>query len=71
MKMSIGVDLYKTQFTVFVQMVMGILRLQNKTAGYRLVYKYGNTKGNKGTGKSIIATARKMSKVARRYALAV
>lgn len=85
--------------TAFVQMVMGMLRLQNETAGYRLMCKYRTMKENKGTGKSIIATARKMStivyvilkerqpfdpskmspdpkyvemsKVARRYALAV
>ena len=85
--------------TAFVQMVMGMLRLQNKTDGYWLMRKYHLMKEYKGTGKSIIATARKMStmvyailkerqpfdpsrmhpnpkyfemsKVARRYALAV
>ena len=49
--------------TAFVQMVMGMLRLQNKTAGYRLMCKYRTMKENKGTGKSIIATARKMSTI--------
>ena len=49
--------------TAFVQMVMGMLRLQNKTGGYRLIYKYRAMKAHKGTGKSIIATARKMSTI--------
>ncbi len=47
--------------TAFVQMVMGMLRLQDKTSGYRLMYQYRTMKKSKGTGKSIIATARKMS----------
>ena len=47
--------------TAFVQMVMGMLRLQDKTSEYRLMYQYRTMKKNKGTGKSIIATARKMS----------
>jgi len=49
--------------TAFVQMVMGMLRLKNKTDGYRLMRKYRTMKKNKGTGKSIIATARKMSAI--------
>jgi len=49
--------------TAFVQMVMGMLRLQNKTGGYWLMCKYRTMKENKGTGKSIIATARKMSTI--------
>jgi len=49
--------------TAFVQMVMGMLRLQNKTDGYRLMRKYRMMKECKGTGKSIIATARKMSSI--------
>jgi transposase len=47
--------------TAFVQMVMGMLRLQNKTDGYRLMRRYQIMKEYKGTGKSIIATARKMN----------
>jgi transposase len=47
--------------TAFVQMVMGMLRLQNKTYGYWLMRKYQIMKENKGAGKSIIALARKMS----------
>ncbi len=49
--------------TAFVQMVMGMLRLRNKTDGYWLMYKYKAMKENKGTGKSVIATARKMSTI--------
>lgn len=49
--------------TAFVQMVMGMLRLQNKTDEYRLMYQYRIMKKSKGTGKSIIATARKMSTI--------
>ena len=49
--------------TAFVQMVMGMLRLQNKTDGYRLMRRYRTMKENKGTGKSVIATARKMSTI--------
>jgi len=49
--------------TAFVQMVMGMLRLQNKTDGYRLMYRYRTMKKSKGTGRSIIATARKMSAI--------
>ena len=49
--------------TAFVQMVMGMLRLRNKTAGYWLMSKYNVMKEHKGTGKSIIATARKMNTI--------
>jgi transposase len=49
--------------TAFVQMVMGMLRLQNKTDEYRLMDKYRSMKERKGTGKSIIATARRMSTI--------
>lgn len=49
--------------TAFVQMVMGMLRLQNKTDGYWVMSKYRAMKEHKGTGKSIIATARKMSTI--------
>jgi transposase len=53
--------------TAFVQVVMGMLRLKNKTDGYRLMNTYRSMKQNKGTGKSIIATARKISTIV--YAL--
>ncbi len=49
--------------TAFVQMVMGMLRLQNKTDGYWLIRKYRIMKEYKGAGKSIIATARKINAI--------
>ena len=47
--------------TAFVQVVMGMLRMSKKTGSYRLMTKYQSMKGNKGSGQSIIATARKIS----------
>jgi hypothetical protein len=44
-------------------MVMGMLWLQDKTDGYWVMSKYRAIKEHKGTGKSIIATARKMSTI--------
>lgn len=49
--------------TAFVQMVMGMVRLQDKTGGYHLMRRYRTMKECKGTGKSIIATARRMSAI--------
>lgn len=49
--------------TAFVQMVMGMVRNQKKTGGYRIMLKYAEMKKHKGSGKSIIATARKMSTI--------
>jgi transposase len=49
--------------TAFVQMVMGMIRYKQKTGAYRVMHKYQRMKENKGSGKSIIATARKMSVV--------
>ena len=49
--------------TAFVQMVMGVLRLQNKTDGYWVMSKHRAMKEHKGIGKSIITTARKMSTI--------
>jgi len=47
--------------TAFVQMVMGMVRMQKKTGSYRIMMKYSAMKKQKGSGTSIIATARKMS----------
>ncbi len=47
--------------TAFVQMVMGMVRNQKRTGGYRIMLKYTEMKKHKGSGKSIIAAARKMS----------
>ena len=49
--------------TAFVQVVMGMVRSQKKTQSYRIIRKYRYMKTHKGSGKSIIATARKMSTV--------
>ena len=49
--------------TAFVQVVMGMLRYQKVTGRYRIMTKYQDMKKYKGTGKSIIATARKMSTI--------
>jgi transposase len=49
--------------TAFVQMVMGMVRYQKVTSGYRIMTKYKDMKKHKGAGKSIIATARKMSTI--------
>jgi len=49
--------------TAFVQMVMGMVRNQSKTGDYRIILKYSEMKRHKGSGKSIIATARKMSTI--------
>jgi transposase len=49
--------------TAFVQMVMGMLRYRKVTSGYRIMTKYQAMKTHKGAGKSIIATARKMSTI--------
>lgn len=42
---------------------MGMIRAQKKTQLYRIIRKYRDMKQHKGSGKSIIATARKMSTV--------
>jgi len=49
--------------TAFVQMVMGMIRYGSKTNNYRIMVKYRDMKKNKGVGKSIIATARKLSTI--------
>ena len=49
--------------TAFVQVVMGMLRYQKVTGSYRIMTRYQDMKKHKGTGKSIIATARKISTI--------
>lgn len=49
--------------TAFVQVVMGMLRYQRVTSSYRIMNRYQDMKKHKGTGKSIIATARKVSTI--------
>jgi len=47
--------------TALVQVVMGIRRMKAKTLTWRLVSRYESLKQRKGSGKAIIATARKMA----------
>jgi hypothetical protein len=47
--------------TALVQLEMGLLRQKKKTAGWRLMKQYEEMKRNKGSGKSIVATARKLA----------
>jgi transposase len=47
--------------TALVQLVMGIRRSKKTTAKWRLMQRYELMRQNKGSGKSIIATARKMA----------
>jgi len=49
--------------TALVQMVLGMVRNQRQTGSYRLMLGYQAMKPHKGTGKTIIATARKLSKI--------
>jgi len=49
--------------TAMVQLVLGMVRMKKKTLRYRLMERYQIMKQEKGSGKSIIATARKLSKV--------
>lgn len=49
--------------TALVQMVLGMVRNQRLTGTYRLMAHYRAMKPHKGSGKTIIATARKLSKV--------
>lgn len=48
--------------TSFVQLVMGIRRCKD-TSDWRMMQRYEYMKSNKGSGKSIIATARKMAEI--------
>jgi transposase len=47
--------------TAFVQVVMGLRRMKAKTITWRFMQQYEKMKSSKGSGKSIIATARKMA----------
>jgi transposase len=48
--------------TALVQLVLGMVR-SKRTANYRIMERYKSMKSYKGSGKSIIATARKLSKI--------
>ena len=49
--------------TALVQVVMGLLRLQSKYPTWRIYSKYSSLKSDKGSGRAIVACARKMSRV--------
>lgn len=49
--------------TALVQLVLGMVRCSKKTGDYRIMHKYRAMKTNKGSGRSIIAVARKMSNI--------
>ena len=49
--------------TALVQIVLGMVRNKRKTLRYRLMLRYDAMKPYKGSGKTIIATARKLSKI--------
>jgi len=49
--------------TALVQVVLGIVRSKKKTLHWRLMERYEAMKSAKGSGKSIIATARKVATI--------
>ena len=49
--------------TALVQVVMGLRRMKEKTISWRLMQRYEAMKKSKGSGRSIIATARKMATI--------
>ncbi len=49
--------------TAFVQTVLGMVRIPNRTGSYSIMKNYTKMKKHKGSGKSIIAAARKMSSI--------
>lgn len=49
--------------TAYVQMTLGMIRLGEKTGFYRIMMRYQDMKKHKGTGKSIVATSRKLSTI--------
>ena len=49
--------------TALVQVVLGMLRNKRRTAGYRIMERYDRLKRAKGSGRSIIATARTLSEI--------
>jgi transposase len=49
--------------TALVQVVMGMRRMKAKTFGWRLMQRYEAMKKSKGSGRAIIATARKLATI--------
>ena len=53
----------KEMRTAMVQCVLGMVRAKRTTGAYRIMTQYDQMKSQKGSGKSIIATARKLSTI--------
>jgi len=49
--------------TALVQVVLGMVRNKRRTGAYRIMLKYSQMKPQKGSGRTIIATARKLSEI--------
>jgi transposase len=49
--------------TALVQIVLGMVRMKHTTASFRIMQKYQSMKSAKGSGKSITASARKISNI--------
>lgn len=49
--------------TTFVQIALGMVRMPNKTAGWRIIEDYQRKKIEKGTGRAIIALTRKVARI--------
>jgi len=49
--------------TALVQVFLGMVRAKKRTQGYRILYRYERMKKEKGSGKSIIASARLLTEV--------
>jgi transposase len=49
--------------TAFVQVVLGMVRNRRRTGTYRIIERYDRLKRAKGSGRSIVATARQVSEI--------
>jgi transposase len=49
--------------TALVQVVLGMVRNKRRTGAYRMMLQYSRMKPQKGSGRTIIATARKLSEI--------
>ncbi|MCF7946244.1 MAG: IS110 family transposase [Spirochaetia bacterium] len=49
--------------TAFVQMSLGMIRMPMKTGGFRIMMRYQDMKKYKGSGRSIVATSRKLATI--------
>ncbi len=49
--------------TALVQVVLGLVRNKRRTGAYRIMERYSRMKSQKGSGRTIIATARKLSEI--------